>query len=278
MSSERHEFTGPEAVASLMAGYSAQYLRTYASDSFLFEWLRKTKELEVQCSDATEEKIVFSTPPELLNAIHRCGKINVPEKTRLPSDYGFSGFMTAALSEVLGEVPFTTPHDFEGPILRRLSRVVVNSYPRILGKKIFRISDNHWSCYMRDHSSPFDERQDKPDRRDYFLRSEILAIVSIFYHQIYNLVYRDETDKYRRTLRYKEGLLTVTVVTFCCKKVRVVQGTCNPSEKHTTLAITLRAVYNLSHDNYDKTAAFDAMKWILTPPEPAKQLLVRGGR
>lgn len=70
--------------------------------------------------------------------------------------------------------------------------------------------------------------------------------------------------------------LKVTVVTFTCAKVRVVQATCDPSEKYPTLAVTLRAIYNLGHDNYDKTVAFDVMKWILTPPEPAKQLAVRG--
>lgn len=42
---------------------------------------------------------------------------------------------------------------------------------------------------------------------------------------------------------------------------------CNPSDKLPKLTFTLRAVYNFSKDNYDKNAAYNVMKWILSPPE-----------
>lgn len=67
-----------------------------------------------------------------------------------------------------------------------------------------------------------------------------------------------------------------TVVTFICGKVRIVQATCNPSEKYPTLNLTLRAIYNLGAENYDQKVAFDILKWILSPPEPARELAVRG--
>lgn len=112
MSSGRHAFTGPEMVASLMPALCSLYL-SYAPDSFPFEWLRKTEDIEVQCRDSTEEEIVFLTPPELLNAIHKCERITAPEKQGcgLPSDYGFDGFMGTAILQVLREAPFTEPHE-----------------------------------------------------------------------------------------------------------------------------------------------------------------------
>ncbi|KAK2802127.1 hypothetical protein FQN50_007491 [Emmonsiellopsis sp. PD_5] len=87
-----------------------------------------------------------------------------------------------------------------------------------------------------------------------------------------------EKDDYGARLRYKDGPLTATLVTFIPGKVRMVQATCNPSDKLPKLVFKLRAVYNLSKDTYDKNAAYNVMQWILSPPEaqPAKDLAIRG--
>ena len=72
-----------------------------------------------------------------------------------------------------------------------------------------------------------------------------------------------------------DSIPKVTIVTIVCAKVRIVQATCNPSETYPTLTLTLRAIYGLGEKTYDKNVAFDVLKWILSPPEPAKELAVR---
>ncbi|KMU92718.1 hypothetical protein CIHG_10504 [Coccidioides immitis H538.4] len=67
-----------------------------------------------------------------------------------------------------------------------------------------------------------------------------------------------------------------TIVTFVYGKVRIVQATCDPSETNPMFTLTLRAVYDLGKDNYDRKVAFDILKWIFCPPEPAKELAIRG--
>lgn len=80
---------------------------SYSSDSFPFEWLQKTEDLEVHCRDSTGEKVDFPASPELLKAIHNCERVTAPEKARgLPNDWGFAGFMKTAAQQVLDEVPF----------------------------------------------------------------------------------------------------------------------------------------------------------------------------
>ncbi|PGH36584.1 hypothetical protein GX50_00621 [[Emmonsia] crescens] len=275
MQSERYGFDCPDKVGWLMADLVPLYL-SYASDSFPFEWLQKTEDLEVHCRDATGEKVTFPISPELLNAIHKCERVTAPEKRRgLPSDWGFSGFMKTAAHEVLDKVPFTKAQEFHGPLFDRLNMVTIESYPRITGVHIFHLHHNHWTCMIRDHSSAFDPKQEE-GRRDYLLRSEILAITSIFYRQMHEMVWLPAKDRYKAKLVYKEGLLMATVVTFICAKVRIVQATLNPSERYPTLTFTLKAIYNLTKDNYDKEIAFDILKWILSPPQPAKEVAVRG--
>lgn len=61
---------------------------------------------------------------------------------------------------------------------------------------------------IRDHSSAFDPKQEE-GRRDYLLRSEILAITSIFYRQMHEMVWLPAKDRYKAKLVYKEGLLMV---------------------------------------------------------------------
>ncbi|KAK2806748.1 hypothetical protein FQN50_005746 [Emmonsiellopsis sp. PD_5] len=275
MQSERYEFDCPDKVGWLMADLVPLYL-SYASDSFPFEWLQKTEDLEVRCRDATGGKVIFPISSGLLNAIHKCERVTAPEKHRgLPSNWGFAGFMKTAAHDVLDKVPFTKSEEFYGPLFDRLNMVVIESYPRIVGVHVFQLHHNHWSCMIRDHSSAFDPKQEE-DHRDYLLRSEILATTSIFYRQMHEMVWLPEKDRYKAKLVYKEGLLVATVVTFICAKVRIVQATLNPSERYPVLTFTLRAIYNLAKDNYDKEVAFDVLKWILSPPEPATEVAVRG--
>ena len=48
---------------------------------FTFDWLHTTKTVGVRCQNFTGEKVTFSVPPDLLNAIHNCPQITAPEKT-----------------------------------------------------------------------------------------------------------------------------------------------------------------------------------------------------
>ncbi|QSS51915.1 hypothetical protein I7I53_07373 [Histoplasma capsulatum var. duboisii H88] len=152
---------------------------------------------------------------------------------------------------------------------------MIDSYIRIKGVQIFQLRHNHWSCIVRDHSSAFDATQ-QGNSRDYLLRSELLAVTSIFFHQMNEMVWLPEEDWYMAKPIYKEEFLTATVVTFIYGKVRIVQATCNPSETYPTLSLTLRAICSLGKDNYDKKEAFNVLKWIFCPPEPAKELAMRG--
>jgi hypothetical protein len=108
---EYRPFNNPREVGWLMADLFDLY-SSYEPDSFPFEWLQKTIDLEVRCKDATEEKIDFPTPPALLKAIHACQKIMSPETTReLPSDFGFTGFMETAVDEIRAKVQITEPEE-----------------------------------------------------------------------------------------------------------------------------------------------------------------------
>ncbi|KMP07296.1 hypothetical protein CIRG_06977 [Coccidioides immitis RMSCC 2394] len=259
-----------------MADLFRLYL-SYSSGSFQFGWLQKTVDLKVRCRDTTSDKAVFPISSDLLKAIHKCERVTAPEKSRgLPSDWGFSGFMKTAAHQVLDEVPFTQSEEFHGPLFRWLGvGIMINSYPAIKGVQIFHLHHNHWSCMIRDHSSAFDTKQQE-NHRDYLLKSELLAVTSIFCRQMNEMVWLPEENRYMAKLIYKEGFLMATVVTFVHGKVRIIQASCNPSETYPTLTLTLRAIYKLGEDNYDKEVAFDVLKWILSPPEPAKQLSMRG--
>ncbi|PGG96490.1 hypothetical protein AJ80_09821 [Polytolypa hystricis UAMH7299] len=66
--------------------------------------------------------------------------------------------------------------------------------------------------------------------------------------------------------------LQVTTVTFSGGKVRVVQATCNPSDKWPRLILALRAIYDFGKKTYNKKTAFEVMQWILSPPEARPDL------
>ncbi|KAK2810933.1 hypothetical protein FQN50_002524 [Emmonsiellopsis sp. PD_5] len=248
------------------------------TDSFLFERLQNTTSLEVRCKDATGEKIKFTTSASLLKAIHESPRICSPDKAfrGLPTDFGFTGFMFTAVSEVGDKINITKPELFHGPFLDILNAgIVVDYHRRILGDRFFQHSPNHWLCTLRDHSSPHDPRQAEEDRRDYFLKSELMGITAMMYRQMNEMVWIPKEDDHRARMRYKEGLLTVTTVTFIPRKVRVVQATCRPSDPLPTLSLTLRAIYTLAADTFYKNTAFEVLQWILSPPDappPAKEL------
>ncbi|EEH41302.2 hypothetical protein PAAG_03588 [Paracoccidioides lutzii Pb01] len=92
------------------------------------------------------------------------------------------------------------------------------------------------------------------------------------------MVWLPEKGLYMPKPIYKEGFLAATIVTFIYGKVRIVQATCNPSETNPTLTSMLRAIHNLGKDNYDKEVAFDILKRIFCPSEPAGELAMRGKR
>ncbi|EGC41656.1 conserved hypothetical protein [Histoplasma capsulatum var. duboisii H88] len=239
---ERNSFDRAEKVGLLMASLFSLYLTYYSRDSFPFEWLQKTEDLEVCCRETSSEKVAFPMSPELLKAINKCERVTAPGKCQ----QGLPGV-----------------------------GIMIDSYIRIKGVQIFQLRHNHWSCIVRDHSSAFDATQ-QGNSRDYLLRSELLAVTSIFFHQMNEMVWLPEEDWYMAKPIYKEEFLTATVVTFIYGKVRIVQATCNPSETYPTLSLTLRAICSLGKDNYDKKEAFNVLKWIFCPPEPAKELAMRG--
>ncbi|PGG96489.1 hypothetical protein AJ80_09820 [Polytolypa hystricis UAMH7299] len=172
-------------------------------------WLQKTSDLEVCCKDTTGEEVNFPTSSTLLQ---ECPKICYPEKTTwgLPDDYNFTGFMGIAVDQVSRKVEIPKAELFSGPLLQLLYEgIIVEHHRRILGYRFFQHRPDHWSCMLRDHSSPFDPRQEE-DRRDYLLKSEIIAITAMMYRQMNEMVWFSKEDKYRARMRYKGGLLTIS--------------------------------------------------------------------
>ncbi|PGG98388.1 hypothetical protein AJ80_09538 [Polytolypa hystricis UAMH7299] len=280
MQSERYPFNCPEEAGRVMAKLFPMYLSHYSSDSFPLSSCKGQRTSRCVVGTPLERKWPFQYLPELLKAIHNCEGVTAPEKAPgLPSDWGFAGFMKAATHKVADEVPFIKGQEFEGPLFNILgNNIIIDSRPRIKGVQIFYLCHNHWSCMIRNHSSAFDPKQQE-NCNDYLLRSELLAVTSIFWCQMNEMVWLPEKDRYTAKPIYKEGFLTnpkATVVTFICGKVRIVRATCDPSEKYPMLTFTLRAIYNLGKENYDKEVAFDVLKWILSPPEPAKELAMGG--
>ncbi|KAK2737032.1 hypothetical protein FQN57_000481 [Myotisia sp. PD_48] len=95
-------FESPRHVGWLMGNLFMDY-STYQPDSFTFEWLCRTEDLEVVCRDSTREPVDL-TSDALLKAIHNCKIISTPEP-ELPSDWGFSGFIGGAVATVERELP-----------------------------------------------------------------------------------------------------------------------------------------------------------------------------
>ncbi|GBF60807.1 hypothetical protein TMEN_3262 [Trichophyton mentagrophytes] len=264
-----YAFERPECLGWYLIPLFKLYI-SYAPDSFPCDWLEKTEDIKVKCIDGTGDKVEFPTPPELLKAIRKCENVNHPEKGPcLPNNWHFSGFMQGGAYEVLRAYRPIEHGEFCGPMFNKVHRMVYHSYPCIKGVQLFYHEPNHWSCIMRDHSSAFEPSQVENDPRSYLLRSELLAAISIFYRQMHDMVWNPRVEKYKPILRYKEGFLTATVVTFIYGQVRVVQASIKPSETYPTITFTLRAIYDLNED-YDKEVAYTVLQWILSPPKPAE--------
>ncbi|KMU81266.1 hypothetical protein CISG_02643 [Coccidioides immitis RMSCC 3703] len=66
------------------------------------------------CKIQSTSKVVAGMPQEK-RAIHNCQKISSPGTNwRLPSDYGFTGFMETAVDEIQEDVQITKPEKLEG--------------------------------------------------------------------------------------------------------------------------------------------------------------------
>ncbi|KAF3480568.1 uncharacterized protein GIQ15_05915 [Arthroderma uncinatum] len=276
MQAERTASKDAVKVSLYMKHFFCAY-RILPRDAFPFEWLETTKEFKVRCNDTTGEEIIFPASPELLKAIHNCENVNFPNQGyHLPSDWGFSGFISSAVYYVIQKSPVAEINDFFGPLFGILGATLrLDSSRSITGVRWMHLSDNHWSCIMRDWTY---DRDMPENSRGFLLKAELLAVSSIFFRQMNEMIWNCETYRYRARPRYKEGILTTvkaTVATFICGEVRIVQATLNPSEPYPTLAFTLRAVIKLNKENYSKEAAYEVLKWILCPPEAPKVLATR---
>lgn len=97
---------------------------------------------------------------------------------------------------------------FSGPLFITLYVGLNDGYSRFKGFQIYYLQPNHWSCILRDHSCETDSRQQE-NKEDYFLRSELLAIFSILFRQMNELVWVPNRNQHSVKLKYKEGSLTV---------------------------------------------------------------------
>ncbi|OJD26563.1 hypothetical protein ACJ73_02053 [Blastomyces percursus] len=262
----------PQVFSNLMPELFRSYLK-YKSDLLRFDWLQKTTDLNVVCRNSTTEEAFFQTPEALENAIQRYTMFDDPAGHGLsllePHNDCWGSWMRSALEDLHpGERPVG------GPLLDVLKEgLVMGSCRYIKGYTLFRNRPNHWTYLLRDQS-PLEPQF--RDGENYIMRSEILAIVAIFYNQMNTL----DFDVYKRTyvdrmFIYKGGSLTATIVTTMAGKVRVVQASCNPADEYPTLTYTLHGFWDLSMSTYNKTTAQKVVKWLLCPPDPAQTIPLR---
>ncbi|EFR04550.1 hypothetical protein MGYG_07555 [Nannizzia gypsea CBS 118893] len=232
---------------------------------------QKTEDLEVKCIDGTRDKVNFPTTPELLKAIGKCERVTYPEKRLgLPSNGGFSGFIETGVFQVFKEFPVVKYSELHGPVFSKIRDLLYQSYPRMMGQRIYYVETNHWVCITVDLTGGVDPKQSQDDPKSYLLRSELLEVFSIFYCQMNEMTWNSRIEKYKPTFRYKEGFLMATVMTFMYGKVRVIQASLKPSETYPVLTFTLRGIYDLNAEKYDKEVAYTLIQWILSPPKPAE--------
>lgn len=105
MESKRLSFDSPKAVGWLMIDLFALYLK-YQPISFLFEWLQKTQNFELRCTNTTGTKAKFPASPELLQAIYSSKNIAASENLWLPNNWNFDCLIESGVHEVLGKIPF----------------------------------------------------------------------------------------------------------------------------------------------------------------------------
>ncbi|PGH08119.1 hypothetical protein AJ80_07913 [Polytolypa hystricis UAMH7299] len=102
--------------------------------------------------------------------------------------------------------------EFSGPLFERIGEgITVDHYHRIWGSYFFEHHPAHWGCMIQDHSSPFDLMQQE-NRRDYLLKSKLIAVTSIMFRQMNETIWISEKEKYDLKLRYKDGPLTICFI------------------------------------------------------------------
>ncbi|EFW14782.1 conserved hypothetical protein [Coccidioides posadasii str. Silveira] len=118
----------------------------------------------------------------------------------------------------------------------------------------------------------------KRDRRDYILKSELITATAIMYRQMNEMVYLPESQTHGARLRYKDGLLIVSLFSLSFPSPSLLLLfifyflSCMSLPK---LIFTLRAIYDLSRDNYDKNTVYTVMEWIRSPPRPQSTKLLQ---
>ncbi|PGG97181.1 hypothetical protein AJ79_09318 [Helicocarpus griseus UAMH5409] len=256
---------------------------SYEPDAFSFDFLQRTKDFKVVCKDATAEKADFTTPPALERAIQNSARINSPDTSEYPwgppVDDSWTGWMGITIDSLIEGVDISRgEEEFGGPLFSVLGAgLVVNGHRRVLGHRLFKHRPNHWTFMIRDHSPLDSKGKDGKNGKNCLLRSEIMGITSILYRQMNEIRWDLRKHKYMQPrLTYQDGTLTATIVTFMVGKVRVVQATCDPSNRYPTLTCTLRGLYNLSMSCYDKSSVHKIVKWILCPPKLAWEVPLRG--
>ncbi|KAK2756181.1 hypothetical protein FQN54_005589 [Arachnomyces sp. PD_36] len=271
-------FTDAQEFSDLMPSLFKLYgCHGYAT--YPFSFMQPTLDLNFVCKDATAEKVVFSTPTGLENALQNSELINSPENNRTvisaPRDDSWAGWTSMAIGGLVTDVGLPRGESlFDGPLLGVLSfGLYADSYRRVLGYHLYRHKPQHWALMIRDHT-PLDSA--KRNAKDYLLQSEILGITAIFYEQMNEIDWDPSERKYSPAkLTYQDGLLTATIVTFLIGKVRVVQASCDPSQEYPELNIALRGVHDLKMSCYNKAVFHEIIKWILCPPDPPRELPLR---
>ncbi|KAK0639583.1 hypothetical protein B0T16DRAFT_246019 [Cercophora newfieldiana] len=120
------------------------------------------------------------------------------------------------------------------------------------GEAVFTYAPDHWGCILADRTELVDERPHRQDTEDYFLRSELLACVTLLRRQMNTPVWESghpvlcrNPEFVRWNLNEKPGRINVTVVTFTLYHARVVQASCNASASAPSLDLSLRASHSL---------------------------------
>ncbi|KAI5308831.1 hypothetical protein KEM55_004750 [Ascosphaera atra] len=262
-----------------------------------FEYLEAQKPVRITCKNTSDE-IKASPPrfditsPDIEDVIRNSKKLK-PEQpfyTKTQTDREFINmYWSSAVDDVLEDIndPMNVNHPrYQGSAepsfweLREGISYDMNS--RVFMNGLYRHDKTHWTSFIRDFILPDPGILDN-DRRDYFLRGELLPIFAAFYgqmvHSQVNGDWDNDDDFYNLNfitpkLKYDGGQLTTTVVSFKQNHVRVVQASCDPSlNEDVVVHLNLRAHYILDYDTengkWDKESVQDIMRWILfTPPYP----------
>ncbi|KAK2813750.1 hypothetical protein FQN50_000148 [Emmonsiellopsis sp. PD_5] len=270
-------FSGPKEFSGLMPRLFSLYARG-PDDRLSFQFLQRTQDLKVVCTESTAENVDFPTSPALENAIQNSAHINSPETTPYPPvrDSSWASWLEWTISHLSREIGIPRgEHPPGGPLLDTLTFGVpmVDYRPRARGYCLFRHHPDHWAYMILDYSQVNAEDR---NGKDYILRGEVLAATAIFYNQMNESRWDCYQERYLKPeLKYEGGPLTATIVNFMDSTVRVVQATCNPSEECPTLAFTLRGLYDLDLSHYDKAIVQKVVKWIMSPPNSVYALSLR---